>query len=132
MKLSAKTRKLRATKPDRWIQLAGLLFTCLLLTSCDRALLRRLIDKLGHRDNSKPAVYHEYEGYSPGLRKSRVAEEFGRYHYYIAPDENDIPDPDPEIYFRQDFEDVEPLTTFDEDQYWRDHPLQLDYEDKTD
>lgn len=106
-----------------------MLLCSMMLTGCDRTMLRRAIDLLGHRDNSKPPVYHEYEGFSPGLRRSRVTEEFTRYHYYIAPDESMDPDPDPEIYFRQDFEGVEPLTTFDEEKYWREHPLQLDYEE---
>ncbi len=69
------------------------LLAAMLLTGCDRAMLRRVIDMLGHRDKSKPAVYHDYEGYSPGLRKSHVTEEFSRYHYYIAPDEVAAPDP---------------------------------------
>ncbi len=102
------------------------LFAAMLLTGCDRAMLRRVIDMLGHRDKSKPAVYHDYEGYSPGLRKSHVTEEFSRYHYYIAPDEVAAPDPDPDIYFRQDYDDVSPQVSFDEEQYWRDHPLNLD------
>lgn len=102
------------------------LLAAMLLTGCDRTTLRRVIDMLGHRDKSKPTVYHDYEGYSPGLHKSRVTEEFSRYHYYIAPDEIADPDPDPDIYFRQDYDDVAPQVSFDEEQYWRDHPLNLD------
>ena len=109
--------------------LSGVLLSSLLLTGCDRAVLRRAIDFLGHRNDIKPDVYHEYEGYSPGLSRSRVSEEFARYHYYIAPDETLDPDPDPDIYFRQDFEGVEPQISFDEEKYWRDHPLQLDIDE---
>ena len=109
--------------------LAAILMCAIMLTGCDRTTLRRAIDLLGHRDESKPPIYHEYEGYSPGIRRSRVAEEFSRYHYYIAP-ESIAPDPDPDIYFRQDFEGVEPMVTFDEEQYWRDHPLQLDIDEE--
>ena len=109
--------------------LAAILLCAIMLTGCDRTTLRRAIDLLGHRDESKPPIYHEYEGYSPGIRRSRVAEEFSRYHYYIAP-ESMAPDPDPDIYFRQDFEGVEPMVTFDEEQYWRDHPLQLDIDEE--
>ena len=109
--------------------LSAILLCAIMLTGCDRTTLRRAIDLLGHRDESKPPIYHEYEGYSPGIRRSRVAEEFSRYHYYIAP-ESIAPDPDPDIYFRQDFEGVEPMVTFDEEQYWRDHPLQLDIDEE--
>ena len=109
--------------------LAAILLCAIMLTGCDRTTLRRAIDLLGHRDESKPPIYHESEGYSPGIRRSRAAEEFSRYHYYIAP-ESIAPDPDPDIYFRQDFEGVEPMVTFDEEQYWRDHPLQLDIDEE--
>ncbi len=108
------------------IRLASLLAFLLLLTGCSRATLRRVIDAIGRRDNSKPSVYYEHEGYSPGLKRSQVNEEFSRYHYYIAPDELSAPEPEPEIIFRQDYEDVTPQVSFDEEQYWRDHPLQLD------
>ena len=71
-------------------------------------------------------AYHAFEGYSPGAAKSKVEEDFNRYHYYIAPEREETYDLDPDIYFRQDYEAIEPVATFDEEQYWRDHPLTID------
>ena len=98
------------------------------LSSCDRTMVRNLIDKIGSRTKDKPPVYHEFEGYSPGARRSKAKEDFTRYHYYIAPEKVDITSSEPEIYFRQDYEpiDAEPAVQFDESQYWRDHPLVLE------
>lgn len=119
----------RNTKGHYWalaMVMAILVMSGILLFSVDRTTLRRLIDLVGQRDKSKPSIYHDYEGYSPGLHRSRVDEEFTRYHYYIAPDESPSSDPEPDIYFRQDYDDIEPQVTFDEEQYWREHPLNLD------
>ena len=102
------------------------LLCLLLLTSCSRSTLRQIIDRLGRPDKEKPEVYHAFEGYSPGAAKSKVEEDFNRYHYYIAPDREETYDLDPDIYFRQDYEAIEPVATFDEEQYWRDHPLPID------
>ena len=77
-------------------------------------------------DKEKPEVYHAFEGYSPGAKKSKVEEDFSRYHYYIAPIREETYDSDPDIYFRQDYEAIEPVPTFDEEQYWREHPLTFD------
>lgn len=106
--------------------LAMALLCCLLLASCSRDRLRQLIDKLGSPDVEKPDVYHEFEGYSPGAKKSKGKEDFSRYHYYIATERFDYDDPSPDIYFRQDYEAIEPMPTFDEEQYWRDHPLTVE------
>ena len=102
------------------------LLCLLLLTSCSRSMLRQIIDRLGRPDKEKPEVYHAFEGYSPGAKKSKVEEDFSRYHYYIAPIREETYDSDPDIYFRQDYDDVVPQVSFDEEQYWRDHPLNLD------
>ena len=98
------------------------------LSSCDRSMVRNLIDKIGSRDKDKPPVYHEYEGYSPGARRSKAKEDFTRYHYYIAPEKDEITAAEPEIFFRQDYEPItaEPSVQFDESQYWREHPLMLE------
>lgn len=123
-------------KPLRILKLMGMAIGLVLLVAAgllvartDRTTLRQFIDLVGRRDKSKPPIYHEYEGYSPGLRKSRVTEEFSRYHYYIAPDEAEAADASsnagPDIYFRQDFEEIVRQATFDEEQYWREHPLDL-------
>ena len=98
----------------------------ILTTGCSRSTLRQWIDRLGRPDQEKPEVYHEYQGYSPGAAKSKVEEDFNRYHYYIAPEREETYDLDPDIYFRQDYEAIEPVATFDEEQYWRDHPLTID------
>lgn len=93
----------------------------------DRYMLRRVINLIGSRDKEKPDVFHEYEGYSPGIQRSRHGvEDFNRYHYYLAPDKEEIIDSDPQIYFRQDYEAIEPEISFDEAQYWREHPLNFD------
>ena len=97
-----------------------------LLSSCDRAQLRQLINKLGRPDQEKPEVYHEFEGYSPGASKSKGKEDFSRYHYYIAPEMSEAIEPEPDIYFRQDYEAIDPIPTFDEEQYWRDHPITIE------
>ena len=102
------------------------LLCLLLLTSCSRSMLRQIIDRLGRPDKEKPEVYHAFEGYSPGAKKSKVEEDFSRYHYYIAPIREETYDSDPDIYFRQDYEAIEPVSTFDEEQYWREHPLTFD------
>lgn len=102
------------------------LLCLLLLTSCSRSTLRQIIDRLGRPDKEKPEVYHAFEGYSPGAAKSKVEEDFSRYHYYIAPEREETYDLDPDIYFRQDYEAIEPVATFDEEQYWREHPLNID------
>ncbi len=105
---------------------AVLIFCALMLSGCDRATLRKWISWIVRPNHSKPQVYHEYEGYSPGATKSTVVEDFSRYYYYIAPNEEEMRNSDPEIYFRQDYEAIEPQVSFDEEQYWREHPLQLD------
>ena len=92
----------------------------------DRPMLRRLINQWGRLRKEKPEVYYEYEGYSPGAARSRVEEDFNRYHYYIAPDYEELLNSDPEIYFRQDYEAIEAPVTFDEEQYWRENPLTFD------
>lgn len=94
--------------------------------SSDKVMLRRLINQWGRWRKEKPAVYHDYEGYSPGANRSRVEEDFNRYYYYIAPARDEMLNSDPEIYFRQDHEAIAPQTTFDEDQYWRENPLTFD------
>jgi len=98
------------------------------LSSCDRAMVRTLIDKIGQRNKAKPSVYHEFEGYSPGARRSKAKEDFDRYQYYIAPEKGEFHNVEPEIHFRQDYEPIsaEPQVQFDESQYWRDHPLTLE------
>ena len=98
----------------------------LLLPSCSRDDLKRLINKLGSPDQEKPEVYHEFEGYSPGAKKTQGKEDFNRYHYYIAPEREEVANTDPDIYFRQDYESIDPVPTFDEEQYWRDFPLVAD------
>lgn len=92
----------------------------------DRPMLRSIINQWGRLRKEKPEVYHEYEGYSPGANRSRVEEDFNRYHYYIAPDHEELLNSDPDIYFRQDYEAIEAPATFDEDQYWRENPLTFD------
>lgn len=100
---------------------------CLSFMSCDRPTLRKLINRFGAEKKEKPEVYHEFQGYSPGLRRSRVEEDFSRYHYYIATDPDDFDDIEPDIYFRQDYETYdEPDIQFDEEAYWREHPIQID------
>lgn len=108
--------------------IAALLTLCLCtaLTGCSRHNLRQIINWLGKPDKEKPRVYHEYEGFAPGIKKSNVEEDFGRYHYYIAPDKEELIDSDPEIYFRQDYEVIEPEVGFDEEKYWQEHPLIFD------
>jgi hypothetical protein len=101
----------------------ALLCLPLLLGSCDRALLRRVINKLGKKSEEKPAIYHEYEGYSPGARRTKSLEDFNRYYYYIAPDPEELLNSDPQIYYREDYEVIETPADFDEEQYWREHPL---------
>ncbi len=96
------------------------------LSSCNRAQLRQIINKLGSPDKEKPEIYHEFEGYSPSANKNKGKEDFNRYHYYIAPEMSDIVDNDPDIYFRQDYEAIDPIPTFDEEQYWRDHPITIE------
>ena len=99
------------------------LFASIALTSCTLDHLRMLINKWGSPDKEKPTIYYEFEGYSPGAKKSKGKEDFSRYHYYIAPDKEEMIDSDPNIYFRQDYEAIEPMPTFDEEQFWRDHPF---------
>ena len=111
--------------------MAGLLVVLVIAggLSCvyiDRPMLRRIINQWGRLRKEKPEVYHEYEGYSPGANRSRVEEDFNRYHYYIAPDHEELLNSDPDIYFRQDYEAIEAPATFDEDQYWRENPLTFD------
>lgn len=97
------------------------------LIGCDRPTLRKVINYLGSEKKEKPEVYHEYEGYSPGLKRSRVEEDFNRYHYYIATEFEEMSAPEPDIYFRQDYETYEePDVQFDEEAYWREHPIQID------
>jgi len=96
-------------------------FCLLALTGCDRSTLRRAIDRFGSPEKVKPEVYHESVGYSPGAKKSKVEEDFNRYHYYIAPDKEEPVETDPDIYFRQDYEPIEPMPLFDEEQFWREH-----------
>ena len=106
-----------------------LLSSTVVLTGCSRATLRRLIDKVVSPKKEKPEIYYEHEGYSPGAKRSQKEEDFSRYHYYIAPeltDELDMSYGEPEIVFRQDYEPIDTFPTFDEEQYWRDHPLQLE------
>ena len=99
----------------------------IMLTSCDRKTLRNIINRFGSEKKEKPEIYHEYEGYSPGLKRSQVEEDFNRYHYYIATEPTIDIDYEPEIVFRQDYEDyVEPDVQFDEEKYWREHPIQID------
>lgn len=104
---------------------------CLALCGCTRENLRWVINKLGSKEQEKPAVYHEYEGYSPGARKSKALEDFNRYYYYISPDKEELVGSDPEIYFQQDYEVIEATNDFDEEQYWREHPLNFDNEETT-
>ena len=97
------------------------------LMSCDRMTLRKIINRFGSEKKDAPEVYHEYEGYSPGLKRSHVEEDFNRYHYYIATEPEEIVFTEPEIYFRQDYETYEePDVQFDEEAYWREHPIQVD------
>ena len=91
-----------------------------------RGTLRELINHMGSNKSEKPEVYHEYEGYSPGAKRSQGVEDFNRYHYYIAPTEEELLNSDPEIYFRQDYEPIESQEPFDEEKYWREHPLFVD------
>ena len=91
-----------------------------------RGTLRDLINHVGSNKSEKPEVYHEYEGYSPGAKRSQGVEDFSRYHYYIAPTEDELLNSDPEIYFRQDYEPIESQESFDEEKYWREHPLFVD------
>jgi len=101
----------------------------LLTCSCDRALFRRIINKLGKKSEEKPAVYHEYEGYSPGALRSKSLEDFSRYHYYIAPDHEELVNSDPQPYYSPEYEVIEAPADFDEEQYWREHPLPI-YEEE--
>lgn len=99
---------------------------------CNRPLLHKLIDKFGSKEHEKPAVYHEYEGYSPGAKRSTVKEDFNRYYYYISVPIEESEYSEPEITFRQDYqnyEDVDVQPIFDEEQYWKDHPLLIDNND---
>ena len=99
---------------------------CATLTGCSRNNLRRVIDMLGSPDKDKPEVYHEFQGYSPGEKRSHAEEDFNRYFYYIAPDKEELLDSDPNIYFRQDYDEIVPIEGFDEEKYWREHPLNFD------
>lgn len=95
-------------------------------SSCDRGTFRTFISKVCSPDKEKPVPYHEAQGYSPGEWKSRIEEDFNRYHYYIAPEPDLILNSDPEIYFRQDYSSPEPDMGFDEEKYWQEHPLELE------
>ena len=109
--------------------IASLLITLMSinLMGCDRPTLRKIINFLGSEKKEAPEVYHEYEGYSPGLKRSHVEEDFNRYHYYIATEFEEMLNPEPDIYFRQDYETYEvPDVQFDEEAYWREHPIQID------
>ena len=113
----------------QWLYTAMLLCLPLLTCSCDRALFRRIINKLGKKSEEKPAVYHEYEGYSPGALRSKSLEDFSRYHYYIAPDHEELVNSDPQPYYSPEYEVIEAPADFDEEQYWREHPLPI-YEEE--
>ncbi len=122
-------RHLASVRPAAVVVALFLLSTGLLLSGCTRANLRRVIDHLVSPDKEKPEIYYEHQGYSPGAQRSNKEEDFTRYHYYIAPamtDEPDVSYSEPEIVFRQDYEPIDTFPTFDEEQYWRDHPLQLE------
>ena len=122
-----KSSKNHPHAPRRCICGFLLVLLCIVtLSSCNRAQLRQIINKLGSPDKEKPEIYHEFEGYSPGAKKNKGKEDFNRYHYYIAPERNDMVDNDPDIYFRQDYEVIDPIPTFDEEQYWRDHPITIE------
>ncbi len=115
----------KTLKTILWIEV---LVLSTMLCGCNRPLLHKLIDKFGSKKHEKPTVYHEYEGYSPGAKRSTVEENFDRYYYYIATPYEETTSNEPEITFRQDYEDIDVQPTFDEEQYWKDHPLIIDNE----
>lgn len=108
--------------------------TLFLMGGCSRDHLRKIINKWGAKDKEKPPVYHEYEGYSPGIGRTKKQENYNRYHYYISPDKEELLDSDPQVYSpiyeADDYETAEAPVLFDEEQYWKDHPLQTDNEKK--
>lgn len=119
--------------------LSRLAMTCtgiamlLLMGGCSRDDLRKIIDKLGSKDKEKPPVYHEYEGYSPGAKRAKKQENFNRYHYYISPDKEELLGSDPNVYYdynpiyeADEAETAEAPQLFDEEQYWKEHPLQIE------
>ncbi len=123
--------------------LSRLAMTCLgmatlfLMGACGREDLRKIIDKLGSKDKEKPPVYHEYEGYSPGAKRAKKQENFNRYHYYISAETNDFMDSGPQvhdeyepIYEADETETAKAPKLFDEEQYWKDHPLQIENDKK--
>ena len=92
----------------------------------DRATVRKVLSSITSGKNIKPDTYHDMQGFSPGKTKSKVEEDFNRYHFYLAPDPDLIVNSDPQIYFRQDYDYPEPEQQFDEDKYWQEHPLQME------
>ncbi|MBO4821690.1 MAG: hypothetical protein J5548_09535 [Prevotella sp.] len=104
------------------------------LGGCSRADFRKIINKWGAKDKEKPPVYHDFEGYSPGAKRAKKQENFNRYHYYISPDKEELLDSDPQVYYydpiyeADEAETAEAPPLFDEDQYWKDHPLQIENE----
>lgn len=117
--------------------LSRIAMTCLgiaslfLMGGCSRGDLRKIINKWGGKDKEKPPVYHEFEGYSPGAKRAKKQENFNRYHYYISPDKEELLDSDPYVYYdpiyeADETEIAEAPPLFDEEQYWKDHPLQIE------
>ena len=123
--------------------LSHLAMTCLGIAmlfsmgGCSRNDLRKIINKLGAKEKEKPPVYHDFEGYCPGAKRKKKQENFNRYHYYISPDKEELLDSDPQVYYDYDpiyeadeIETAEAPKLFDEEQYWKDHPLQIENDKK--
>ena len=119
--------------------LSRLAMTCtgiamlLLMGGCSRDDLRKIINKWGARNKEKPPVYHEYEGYNPGAKRTKKQENFNRYHYYISPDKEELLGSDPKVYYdynpiyeADEAETAKAPQLFDEEQYWKEHPLQIE------
>lgn len=106
---------------------AILVVTLAIVGVFDKGAIRSVLDKVtSGGEKAKPEIYHEAQGYSPGKYKSQVEEDFNRYHFYIALDD-DWYNSEPEIIFRQDYDyDYPEGSSFDEDKYWQDFPLDYD------
>ncbi len=104
-----------------------IIVTLTIMGAFDKNTVRAVLGHISTGEKIKPEVYHEMQGYSPGKYKTHnIEEDFTRYHFYLAPDPDLMFNSDPQIYFRDDYDYPEPEKQFDEDQYWQEHPMQME------
>ena len=106
---------------------AFIIVTLTIVGVFDKNTVRSVLGYISSGEKIKPEIYHEMQGYSPGKYKTRgIEEDFTRYHFYLAPDPDLIVNSDPQIYFRDDYNYPEPEQQFNEEEYWREHPIQME------